>query len=235
MTIAGTIAGASPTSVTTRPRTRHWWRWILGGVVVLSAVVVAAIGLFVTLQSAPNPLVLPAGTTSMPVGPLEGTWGVTTGSVAGFRVTESFLVFSNDVVGRTDTVTGSLNVADNHVAEAGFRVDLTTIEVGGKSQTAFAKSLDTAQHPNATISLSDPFTLTDTFTSGSRITRTVAGDLTMRGMTRPVTISLSARRDGTLLQAAGSIPIDFSRWGIENPQGLADHGIAEFLLVLHRT
>jgi polyisoprenoid-binding protein YceI len=120
-------------------------------------------------------------------------------------------------------------------AEASFRVDLATMKVGGKSESAFAKSLDTEDHPNATISLSEPFTLTDAFTSGSRIARTVAGDLTIRGKTQRVTINVFARRDGTLLQAAGSIPINFSRWGIDSPEGLADRGSAEFLLVLHRT
>lgn len=231
---AGTISDASPTPVANRPRKRHWWRWILAGVVALALIVVAAIGLVITLQSAPSPLVLPAGTASVPVGTIDDTWGVTTGSVAGFRVKESFLVFSNDVVGRTGAVSGSLTVADNHVAQASFRVDLTTIKVGGKHESAFAKNLDTEDHPNATISLSEPFTLTEAFTSESRIARTVTGNLTLRGITRPVTISLSGRRDGALLQAAGSIPIDFSRWGIDSPQGLADHGSAEFLLVLHR-
>jgi len=55
-----------------------------------------------------------------------------------------------------------------------------------------------------------------------------------------VTVTLSARRDGTALQAAGSIPITLSRWGITEPASygvvgsLASHGTAEFLLLLHR-
>jgi hypothetical protein len=45
---------------------------------------------------------------------------------------------------------------------------------------------------------------------------------------------------GSAIQVAGSIPVSFSAWGIQPPGGLgffgslADHGIAEFLLVLHR-
>jgi hypothetical protein len=48
------------------------------------------------------------------------------------------------------------------------------------------------------------------------------------------------RRDGPVLEAAGSIPITFPTWGITQPGGfgilgsLADHGAAEFLLILHR-
>ena len=114
-------------------RKRHWWRWILASVIVLVVVVVVAVGLFIKLQSTPAPLRLPTGAAKAPVGPLDGTWDVATGSVAGFRVQESFVGFSNDVVGRTTAVTGAVTVANSQVTKATFRVDLTTIKVGGKS------------------------------------------------------------------------------------------------------
>ena len=59
-------------------------------------------------------------------------------------------------------------------------------------------------------------------------------------MTRPVTVTVSGRRDGASLEVAGSIPVAFSRWDIKGPGGLgflgslADHGVAEFLLTLHQ-
>ena len=62
----------------------------------------------------------------------------------------------------------------------------------------------------------------------------------MNGVTRPVTVTPTARRDGTALQTAGTIPISFGTWGIKGPKGygpvglLASHGTAEFVLVLHR-
>ena len=55
-----------------------------------------------------------------------------------------------------------------------------------------------------------------------------------------MTVTISGRRNGSALQVAGSIPIAFSDWGITGPKGygffgsLANHGVAEFLLVLHR-
>jgi hypothetical protein len=55
-----------------------------------------------------------------------------------------------------------------------------------------------------------------------------------------VTVSISARRDGTTMQVAGSIPVTFSAWHITGPGGfgflasLADHGTAEFLLTLRQ-
>lgn len=55
-----------------------------------------------------------------------------------------------------------------------------------------------------------------------------------------MTFTVSGRRDGTALQVAGSIPVTFSAWDIKGLSGygflgsLADHGVAEFLLILHR-
>lgn len=185
-------------------------------------------------------LALPTARAAAPSGPLGGTWDASSGSVAGFRVQESALGFSNNVVGRTSAVTGAIVVAGGQITSARFRVDLTTITVNGKAQPQFATSLGTRDHPVATFTLSDPVALSSAFTSGAVITVRVTGYLAMHGVSRQVTATISARRDGSALQAAGSIPVAFSRWDIEGPAGfgflgsLADHGVAEFLLVLHR-
>jgi hypothetical protein len=54
-----------------------------------------------------------------------------------------------------------------------------------------------------------------------------------------VTFTVTGRRNRSALQATGSIPITFSDWAIKpqnyGPIGsLANHGVAEFLLILHR-
>jgi polyisoprenoid-binding protein YceI len=160
--------------------------------------------------------------------------------VAGFRVRESALGMSGDVTGRTDAVTGTTVISGGQVTAAVFHIDLVGITIAGKTQPQFTQSLDTTQHPSATITLARPVTLPPAFTSGATITVRAPGRLTLRGTTRLVTVTLSARRDGTALQAAGSIPITFSRWGITEPASygvvgsLASHGTAEFLLLLHR-
>ena len=92
----------------------------------------------------------------------------------------------------------------------------------------------------ATFTLTQPVTLGPAFTSGATITAKATGQLTMRGISHLVTVTISGRRNGSALQVAGSIPIAFSDWGIKGPKGyglfgsLANHGVAEFLLVLHR-
>jgi polyisoprenoid-binding protein YceI len=83
-------------------------------------------------------------------------------------------------------------------------------------------------------------TLGPAFTSGATTTATATGQLTMRGASHLVTLTFSGRRDSSVLQVAGSIPVTFSDWGIKDPKGhgffgsLASHGAAEFLLTLDR-
>src|ERR1022692_4224099 len=158
----------------------------------------------------------------------------------GFRVHETALGISNDTVGRTHAVTGTIAVSGPNVTAAAFRIGLTAITVGGKTQPQFATSLGTRQYPVATFTLTQPVTLGSAFASGATITATATGQLTMRGISHLVTVTISGRRNGSALQVAGSIPIAFSDWGITGPKGygffgsLANHGVAEFLLVLHR-
>ena len=221
-------------------RKRHWWRWISASVVALVLLVVLAVGLFINLQPSPAPLTLPRGAARPPAGPVSGTWNAAAGSVAGFRIRESALGFSNDVVGRTDRVTGAITVSGSRVTAATFRIDLATITVNGKTQPQFTRSLDTASHPVATFTLARPVTLGPAFASGATVTVTGVGDLTLRGVSHLVTFTITGRRDGTALEAAGSIPVTFSAWGIRGPAGfsflgsLANHGVAEFLIVLRR-
>ena len=221
-------------------RKRHWRRWVAAGVAGFVVLLVLAVGLFIKLQPTPAPLVLPAGASSGPAGPLDGRWEVTAGSLAGFRVQETALGFSNDTVGRTSAVTGAVVVSGGRLISAAVRVDLTAVKVNGKPQPQFAQSLGTQRYPEATFTLDHPVTLSPALSSGATISVRVMGRLELNGVSRPVTFTVSGRRAGTALQVAGSIPITFSAWGIKGPSGygflasLANHGVAEFLLILHR-
>jgi polyisoprenoid-binding protein YceI len=220
------------------PRRRHWWRWIAGGIVALVVLAVAATGLVVKLTPGSAPLALPKNAAA-PSGPLDGTWRVTTGSVAGFRIRETVIGFSNDVTGRTGDITGTAVVAGGRVTRATFRVSLDAIGVNGKArQPQLVQSLNTGRYPVATIALAGPVALPAAFTSGGTLTRTAAATLTLNGTTRPVPVTLTARRDGRVIRAAGSLPVRFGDFGISGPRGygflgsLASNGTAEFLLVL---
>jgi polyisoprenoid-binding protein YceI len=208
--------------------------------VVAAVLVVLGGAIALRFWASAAPLALPSGPVTAPAGPVDGAWAAGAGSVAGFRVRESALGMSGDVTGRTGAVTGTIVISSGQLTRAAFRIGLTSITIAGKTQPQLARSLGTNHHPTAAITLARPVTLPPAFTSGATITVRAPGRLTLRGTTRLVTVTLSARRDGTALQAAGSIPITLSRWGITEPASygivgsLASHGTAEFLLLLHR-
>lgn len=222
------------------PRRRRWLRWIAVAAVAIVVLVVLAAWAFVKFGPTTAPLALPAGPASAPAGPVDGSWTVASGSIAGFRVQETALGMSNDAVGRTSAVAGSVVISGDRVTSATVRVDLAAITVSGKRQPQFTTSLRTGQYPDATFTLAAPVTLSPAFAAGTTTSLTAVGELVMNGTTRPVTVSISARRDGTTLQVAGSIPVTFSAWHITGPGGfgflgsLADHGTAEFLLTLRQ-
>jgi polyisoprenoid-binding protein YceI len=225
-----------------RPRRkRRWLRWTIAGIATFAVLVVGLVAAAIKLQPTPEPLAVPAN-ASAPAGPVDGAYQPTSGSVAGFRIQQTVLALTSDVVGRTDDVTGTIRIADGQAVTADLRVGLLALTSGdAKPAPQFGISLDTQQYPDATIKLTQPVTLDAAFASGAILTVNTAGTLTLHGITRTVTVPLSIRRDGTDIDVAGSIPVAFADYGIARPGGygalgsLADHGEAEFLLVLHRS
>ena len=222
-------------------RKRRGRRWLLGTILVVVVIGVLSVLLVKPADGAP-PLALPPGPGSVPAGAgsVDGAWTVGAGSLAGFRFRQTSLGKNSDVVGRTSAVTGNAVVAANRLSQATFTVDLTTIKVKGKIPPQFTKSLDTATDPQAKLTLTRPITLGSEVNKGAVLTLTATGNLTLHAVTRPVTFTISARRNGSNLETVGSIPITYSDWNIKPPKSygaigsIANHGSAEFLLVLHR-
>lgn len=218
----------------------RWWRWaaaaVLAGILALCTVSVW----FIVAQPSPAPLRLPSTRAAAPSGPLNGTWSIASGSVAGFRVRASALGIGTDIVGRTGAVTGTIAVARNWAIGAKLTIGLAGLRVAGKAEPQLAASLRTRQYPTATFSLTRVTTLGPAFASGAVITRQAFGFLSLNGTSCAVTVTFTARRDGSALQVAGSMPVDLGYWGIQEPAGagilgsMADSGVAEFRLVLHR-
>ena len=169
--------------------------------------------------------------------PLAGTWKVTSGSQAGYRVQEVLFGQSTTAVGRTSSVTGQLVIAGDQVSSATFTVDLTTVH-SDKSQRDDqfqTRIMDTAQFPHATFTTTAPITLSPVPANGVTIHVSATGNLTLHGVTRSVTVPLTARRAGDVIQVSGSIPVVFADYQIPNPSAAGvvttqDHGIIEFLL-----
>ncbi len=242
MTAATTTTQPPVPSAPESPRRkRHWLRWTIAGIATLVVLIVGLVAIAIKLQPTPAPLALPANAAAG-VGPVDGSYQAASGSVAGFRIQQTVIGLTSDVVGRTDDITGIVTIAGGQVTTADLRVGLLVLTTGdAKPAPQFGISLDTQRYPDATIGLTAPVTLGEAFTSGTTLTVNAAGTLTLHGITRTATVALSVRRDGASIDVAGSIPVAFADYGIAGPKGygglgsLADHGAAEFLLVLHRS
>jgi polyisoprenoid-binding protein YceI len=237
MTATTTRHASTPSS----PRRRHRLRWILGGIAAVIVLLLAAIAVAVKLQPTPAPLALPPNPAA-PTGTVDGSYQVASGSVAGFRIQQTVLLLRSDVVGRTSDLTGTVTIAADRATTADVRVNLLALTSDGhKPAPQFGISLDTKQYPVATVALAQPVPLDPAALSGNATTITTTATLTLHGITHAVTVPLTLRRDGPNLDITGRIPVAFKDYGLTSPTGygplgsLADHGIAEFLLILHHT
>jgi polyisoprenoid-binding protein YceI len=224
----------------TRTRRRLWWAFGIAAVLLLG-LLGAAIA-FVGLPPAAVPLTRPPAASAPPSGPMPAQWRIASGSVAGFRIEQTFLGVTSEITGRTDGVTGAMTTPGNRIDSFEATIDLLSLTTDGKQPAPqFATSLETERFPHATVRLTEPIPLDAAFTSGATAEFTVSGELTLHGVTRPITTAVTARRDAAGIAVTGSVPIRFADWNIGEPQGygtlgsLADHGSAEFLLVLHAT
>ena len=224
------------------------WRWTVAGVVAVAVLAVAGPFVYINLikSDAPAPLTAPTtpATTqagqSASDGSIAGTYSVTSGSQAGYRVKEVLFGQDTEAVGRTSAVTGQITVDGTRVTAGDFSVDLTTVQSDERRRdNQFqGRIMDTATYPTATFKLAQPIELASLPADGATITAKALGQLTLRGATREVTVDVSAQRSGGSIRLSGQIPVTFADWNIPNPSfgpaSTEDHGLIEFLLVLAR-
>lgn len=193
--------------------------------------------------STPGRLHLPlaAGVAAGPVaaGPVSGTWVTSTGSLAGYRVNELLFGQTHTAVGRTSSVSGGIVVSGTVVTAADFTVRMATVKSDQGSRDVQFRGfiMDTAEHPDATFHLTSPIQLGAVPAIGHPVEVQAVGDLTLRGVRRSVTFTLSAERlAGDQIDVNAEIPIRFSLWHIPNPSfavaRVGDTGTVEVLLRL---
>lgn len=189
---------------------------------------------------APDRLTLADATeTPSPGGPVAaaGTWTVTSGSQAGYRVKEVLFGQRNTAVGRTDKVTGSLTIAGTKVTAASFTVDMASVtsDQSRRDNQFRGRIMDVATYPTSTFALTAPIELTKVPADGTTISATAKGRLTLHGQSKDVTVEVRAQKSGALVKVSGSIHVVFDEWGIPSPSfgpaSVEDNGELEFLLV----
>jgi polyisoprenoid-binding protein YceI len=244
---------------------RQRWKWVLGAVVALVVAVPLGTYLYINVveDDPPPPLTLDSGapattavttpstTTATPssvaattpttatsaASALSGTWHPTAGSVLGYRVKEVLFGQSNEAVGRTSEVTGSMVIDGTSVSAVDLSVDLKTVksDSGQRDGQFQGRIMNTNSFPTATFKLTQPLALPSVPPDNAAVDAKATGDLTLRGRTRSVTFDLKAQRDGSNVKVNGTIPIVFADYGIPNPSfgpaSTEDKGVIEFLVV----
>jgi polyisoprenoid-binding protein YceI len=234
---------------TRRRRKLLWW---IGGPVVL-IVVLAVAGPFIYIHfiegPAPTELALPAthASTSSPgsTGPassstsVNGTWNIGPGSETGYRVQEVLVGQNATAVGRTSKIWGSLTIGGTSVTRGTFTVDMASVVSDQSERNAQfdGRIMDVSQYPTATLVLTSPIPLGAIPAVGTTNRYEAHGTLTMHGVSKPVSFTVTAERVGTAIDVLADVPITFSEWNIANPSvggfvTTADSGTLEALLDL---
>ena len=148
----------------------------------------------------------------------DGEWKVSTAQ-GGYRVAEVLQGQKTEAVGRTTAVTGSMTIAGTKATAANFEFDLTQLKSDSDRRDGQVQGriLQTAQFPTATFVLTQPIDFGAVPADGAEVAVKATGDLTLHGVTKPVTVDLRARVQGAEVQVLGNLPITFADWGIENP------------------
>jgi polyisoprenoid-binding protein YceI len=184
----------------------------------------AQLGLSATPTATANPTTTPATPAS-----LTGSWTVTTGSVAGYRIKELFVgqASKHEAVARTSSITGGLTVGGDssgyQVSSLTFTADLSSLHsvdsVAGRDVTqrdgVVSRQLDVQQFPTATFvatSATVPAAI-----SSSPVDVTVIGKLTIHGVTKDVTVNARAQLAGSKAEIAGNTSIVMTDYGVSPP------------------
>jgi polyisoprenoid-binding protein YceI len=187
-----------------------------------------------------------------PTDGIEGAWQVAAPSddqFAGFRIQEQFPGFDNTAVVRTPAVEGTLTISGTTIEDASVTVDLTQLEskdaqppgvfpIANRVRQLENDGLETSQFSTTTFELTAPIELTAVPEPGATVNVEAQGDLTLHGVTKPVTIPLEARWNGEVIDVSGSLQIALADFDITPPErdfvSVADTGTIELQLTFEQ-
>lgn len=224
-----------------RIRPRLSASWILGALALILVLVVGAPYVFIHFieGAAPAALAAPTSKAVQPAtGSVAGSWRVSQGSQAGYRVNEVLNGQSATAVGRTTAVTGGFTATPTQVTAAKFTVDLTTVasDQSRRDGQFQGRIMETARFPTASFTSAGPIDLAGLATAAGTRTIEVHGALALHGVTKEVTVPLTVVRSGETFTISGQVPVTFADYGIDNPSfgfvRTEDHGTIEVLLHL---
>ncbi|MFJ3384617.1 MULTISPECIES: YceI family protein [unclassified Curtobacterium] len=203
---------------------------VIGGPVIYANVVNGAADAAPTLA--------PTGGATLDPAQADGDWTSSADSFAGYRVHEVLRGQDVTVTGRTKDVEARATVADGSLTGATVTVQVASIATPESARDEYFRSqaLQTDRFPTATFRVTDPVDVR-TALAGTDRQVTLRGDLTMHGVTKPVSADAQLGVDGSgHVQVAGSILVTFEDYGVQAPDlgfvTVDGHGAVEFSLEL---
>ena len=203
--------------------------WVLG-ILIAVAIVAFAAGPWVYREfiagDADPELALP-GQTQAATTDVNGTWTVVPGphdtakrTQAGYRVDEILRGLPVTVNGRTPKVTGEVVVAESKMQSGAFTIDVASItspESARDNQFRGEDILDTGKFPTAELRVIQSVDVAAVPESGEATTLDVPVSLTIKGVSRDVTVKVDAQRAGDTIIAAGSVPVTWMDFNVTPP------------------
>lgn len=192
----------------------------------------------------------PAPCEESTVESVDGSWAIDPDSSRGTIVITETIggIADHQAEGRTGPVTGTVTVEGSQVTAADITVDMTGLEftdappganVANRANAMRDQGLQTDQFPEATFTLTEPIDVGEGLTTGEPVTATATGELTIHGVTQPVTFDVDVVADGETFRVTPNdfVPVVLADYGmsVEAPPfvaDIADEGSFDFLLVL---
>ena len=167
---------------------------------------------------------------------LDGTWTLDptigsydyaandfSGSWAGYRAQEQLVGLGGTAaVGRTPHITGTITLAGTQLTGANLSVDLTTLASNESMRDGQLgrQGVQTDQFPTATFVLTQPIELGSIPAEGTPISVTAVGDLTLHGVTKNVSIPMTAVQQGDIIGVSGSLTFPWGDFGMTQPTSM---------------
>jgi polyisoprenoid-binding protein YceI len=174
-----------------------------------------------------------AGDTDVAVEDLVGEWTVDTsvgsfddfsGTWAGYRFDEELAsIGATTAVGRTPDISGTMTVTETAVTDVAIEVDMTTLQSDQdrRDNAIRSRGLETDTFPTGTFTLTEPLEIPTGIQDGAEVQAVATGELTLHGVTNPVTVDIEARLVGDQAVIVGSSPVALTDYDIEPPTGAA--------------
>ena len=143
-------------------------------------------------------------------------------------------------MGRTPIVTGTLEIDGTTVNAVAIEADMSAITTNdSRRDDKVWDALETDSFPTGTFVITQPIDLGGAAASGEAVSVDAVGELTIHGVTLPVTFPLQAQRVGDTIVVVGQLDVVFADYGVELPTApivlsLADNGIVELQLFFTR-